>query len=312
MATQTAQHEILKNTTRIEGSILQAVASTSDLLQYDIKSLTEQLNNINLDSVQQIVSRFTESHHGLLEGLTKQVDSILDLHDNCRALCDESQTAAARQSLLDSLHFPQIRERRDQIPEAHNETYRWILKSKQEGTQQWDDFISWLGVIPSEGRIYWIHGKIGAGKSTLLRFLDDNLSRTDHMFPWALEAAVVRASYFFWNAGNKLQKSTTGLLRTLLAQLLEQTPDLIPRVGQLNKWQTARFAGNHVIEWTNSDLQDCLREYILHATKSRKVFLLVDRLDEIEGTDEVHENLINLLVNLAANKNVKICLSSRP
>lgn len=180
------------------------MASTSDLLQDDIKSLTEQLNNINLDSVQQIVSRFTASHRDLLEGLTKRLDSIFDLHNGFRALCDESRTAAARQNLLDSLHFPQIRERRDHIFEAHNETYRWILESKRGGTQQWDDFISWLGVIPSEGRIYWINGKIGAGKSTLLRFLDDNLSRTNHMLPWAQEAAVVRASYFFWNAGNKL------------------------------------------------------------------------------------------------------------
>lgn len=61
---------------------------------------------------------------------------------------------------------------------------------------------------------------------------------------------------------------------------------------QLKKWQTARLAGNHVIEWTDPDLQDCLREYILYATKSKKVFLLVDGLDEIEGTDEVREDSI--------------------
>jgi len=81
---------------------------------------------------------------------------------------------------------------------------------------------------------------------------------------------------------------------------------------QLRKWQTARLAGNHVIDWTDSELRDCLREYILYAAKSRKVFLLVDGLDEFEGTDEGREDLIDLLVASAAYENVKICLSSRP
>ena len=306
------QNEILKTTTRVEGSILQAVASTSDSLQDDIKSLAEQLNNVSLESVQQIVAHFTASHRDLLEHLSNQLVSIFALHTDFRALSDESQMAAARQKIFDSLHFPQIRDRRDHILKAHNETYQWILKPKQEGIQPWDDFISWLRASSRESRIYWVHGKIGAGKTTLLHFLDDSLSLYEHMLPWAKEAAVARASCFFWNAGNKLQKSTTGLLRTLLSQLFEQTPDLIPQVVQLRKWQKARLTGNHVIEWTDSELRDCLREYILCAAKSRKVFLLVDGLDEFEGTDEAREEMIDLLVASAANENVKICLSSRP
>lgn len=306
------QHEILKNTTRVEGNILQAVASTSDSLQDDIKSLAEQLDNVSLESVQRTVAQFTASHRDLLEHLSNRLDSIFALHTDFRALSDESQMAAACQSILDSLYFPQIRERRDHIVKAHRETYRWILEPKQSETQRWDDFISWLRASSNENRIYWIHGKIGAGKTTLLRFLDGNLSLSQHMLPWAKETSVVRASCFFWNAGNKLQKSTTGLLRTLLTQLFEHTPDLIPRVVQLRKWQTARLAGNHVIDWTDTELQDCLREYILYATKSRKVFLLVDGLDEFEGSDEAREDLINLLVASAAYENVKICLSSRP
>ena len=151
MVTQASQSEILNNTTRIEESILQAVASTSDLLQYDIKSLTEQLNNVSLDSAQQVVSRFTASHRDLLEILTKRLDSILDLHTDFRTLCDETQTVGARQRILDSLYFPQISERRDHIYEAHNETYRWILEPKEGGTQKWDNFISWLEATPGEG-----------------------------------------------------------------------------------------------------------------------------------------------------------------
>ena len=302
----------MKNCTRVEASILDAVASTSGLLQDDIKSLVEQLDKVSLDSVHKTVAQFTASHHDLLEHLSNRLDSVFALHTDFRALSDENQIAAARQSILDSLHFPQIHERKDHILEAHSETYQWILEPKQGELQRWDDFILWLRSSSVESRIYWVHGKIGAGKTTLLRFIDDNLSLSKHMLPWAKDAAVVRASCFLWNAGNQLQKSTTGLLRTLVTQLFEQTPDLIPRAVHLKKWQKARLAGNHVIDWTESELENCFREYILYATKSRKVFVLVDGLDEFEGTDEMRENLIDLLIASATNENVKICLSSRP
>ena len=196
-ATQMAQNEILKNTTRVEGIILQAVASTSDSLQDGIKALVEQLNNVSLDAVQHTVVQFTASHRDLLKQLSNRVDSIFALHTNFRALSDESQTAAARQNILSSLHSPQIHERRDHFFKAHNETYQWILEPEQRGTQRWDDFLSWLRASSSEGRIYWVHGKIGAGKTTLLRFLYDSLSSTKHMLPWAQKAAVLQASCFF-------------------------------------------------------------------------------------------------------------------
>ena len=311
-ATQAPHNEILKNVTRIEGTILQAVASTSESLQDDIKSLVVQLDNISLDSVQQTVAQFAASHRDLLEHLSNRLDAVFTMHMDFKVLSDMNQIAAARQSVLDSLHFPQIRERKDHILKAHNETYQWILEPKQGGIQRWDDFISWIRASSTESRIYWVHGKIGSGKTTLLRFLDDNLSLLKHTSPWTKDATVVQASCFIWNAGNKLQKSATGFFRTLLAQLFEQTPELIPQVVGLKRWQTAHLVGNHAIDWTDSELQECLREYILCATRSRKVFLLVDGLDELEGTDEAHEDLIDLLVALAINENVKICLSSRP
>ena len=311
-ATQTTQDELLKKTTRVEGSILQAVVSTSDSLRDDIKALEEQLSNVSLDSTQQIVAQFTASHHDLFKHLSNRLDMILAMHTDFRAFSDDNQAAEARQSILDSLHFPQIRERRDQITKAYSETYRWILEEHQGESQRWDDFLSWLKTSSSEHRIYWVHGKIGAGKTTMLRFLDENLSTAKHMLPWAEKTSVVRASCFFWNAGNNLQKSTAGLLRTLLTQLFEQTPDLISRVIQPNKWQAARLPGTHVIDWTESELQDCLREHILHLVKSKRVFLLLDGLDEFDGTDEAREDLVDFLVALSHHENVKICLSSRP
>jgi hypothetical protein len=145
-----------------------------------------------------------------------------------------------------------------------------------------------------------------------MRYLDENINVHGHMLPWAEHCTVVRAQCFFWNPGQPLQKSLTGLLRSLLIQLLEQAPNLIPQVVHLRKWKAARASGNHVIDWTDSELQDTLREYILCAGSSTRVFLLIDGLDEFEGTDEKREELIDLFKDLESLENVKICLSSRP
>ena len=286
--------------------------STSDSLQDDIKALEKQLSSVSLDSTQQLVAQFTASHHDLFRHLSHRLDMILAMHTDFRSFSDEDQTAEARQSILDSLHFPQIGDRRDQITKAYSKTYRWILEERHEESQRWDDFLLWLKSSSCRHRIYWVHGKIGAGKTTLLRFLDQNLSTAKHLLPWAERTSVVRASCFFWNAGNNLQKSTAGLLRTLLIQLFEQTPDLISRVVQPKKWQAARLPGTHVIDWTDSELHDCLREHILYVAKSKRIFLLIDGLDEFDGTDEAREDLVEMLVTLSTHENVKICVSSRP
>jgi hypothetical protein len=55
-----------------------------------------------------------------------------------------------------------------------------------------------------------------------------------------------------------------------------------------------------------------LWEYVLYTTRSRKLFLLIDGLDEFEGTDDARQNLIDLLAASAAHENVKIRISSRP
>ena len=145
-----------------------------------------------------------------------------------------------------------------------------------------------------------------------MRFLDENIRVREHMLPWAENGTVVRAQCFFWNPGHALQKSLSGLLRSLLMQLFEQTPNLVPQVIHLRKWRAARSSSSHMIEWSDAELRSTLHEYILNARKSTKVFLLIDGLDEFEGTDEMRDELIDLFTNLAMLDHVKICLSSRP
>ena len=273
--------------------------------------LAGQLGTVALDSAQQAVTQFTASHRDLLERMSKQLDSIFTAQVGSIDLTDETQLTAARLRLFDSLYFSQIYERREHIVEADHETYKWILEPNSRGEQRWDDFVSWLKASPSSRRVYWVSGKIGAGKSTLLHYIDGNLDLFQHSLPWTEKAAVVRASYFFWNAGIKLQKSMIGLLRTLLIQLLVQTPSLVATVLSPKKWRSALNDGKHLIEWTEIELKNCLWKYLIHIEEGKKKILLIDGLDEIDGNDEARENLLDFLTTLAAYENVKVCVSSR-
>jgi hypothetical protein len=81
--------------------------------------------------------------------------------------------------------------------------------------------------------IYWITGKPGAGRSTLITFFlrDQRLGRL--LEQWAGDLGLPLGSYYSWNAGNSLQKSHEGLLRTLLYQCLSQkNPDLLVSARQ--------------------------------------------------------------------------------
>jgi len=245
-------------------------------------------------------------------------DAVGELHryripfNDIGAVVHEHKVVDAEQRILDSLRFPQIEERKHQIHEVHKGTCQWILQSVPNQSQQWDSLMAWLSSSKESRRIYWIYGKPGSGKSTVMRFLDQNIVIPDHMLPWTENRTVLTAQYFFWNPGHKLQKSVAGLLRTLLVQLLEKSPHLIPQVVPQRKWTAARTSGNHPIEWTNSDLQHVLHGFISSVRIYAKVFLLLDGLDELDGSDDAREELMSLLINTASLENVKICLSSRP
>lgn len=148
----------------------------------------------------------------------------------------------------------------------------------------------------------------GCGKTTLMRFLDETINML-HLSPWVETKPLIKARCFFWNPGNQLQKSLAGLLRSLLFQLLEQTPGAIPRVVPVYRWRRARSAHSITAEWATSELLSTIREFV--SLQYVNVFVLIDGLDEFDGTDEQREELIDLLNDLAAFENVKLCVSSR-
>ena len=112
-----------------------------------------------------------------------------------------------------------------------------------------------------------------------------------------------------------MQKSCTGLLRSLVYQILEAFPHLIPMLAESGKTKapsgqivSANYGLKTISAWTEGRLHMTLRRINCELTSSC-ICYFVDGLDEFTGS---YSALTELIGDLIQNLNVKVCVSSRP
>lgn len=156
---------------------------------------------------------------------------------------------------------------------------------------------------------FWITGKAGSGKSCLMKHLSHHGLVKDALQAWAGNQDLVQASFFFWIAGSEFQKSQMGLLRSLLHEMIRQSPDLIALAfpDLVRKDPYAVLLENE--PWSIQRLYEVFDRISTMSLPEKKFFLLIDGLDEYEG-DPVE--LIKLIHRLSSQPNIKMCISSRP
>ncbi|KAF2125011.1 hypothetical protein P153DRAFT_250666, partial [Dothidotthia symphoricarpi CBS 119687] len=211
--------------------------------------------------------------------------------------------------LVQSLRFQEIDQRYEKIARAHQETFEWIFRPPSRFAR-WTDFPNWIKT--EDHPLYWVTGKAGAGKSTLMRYISDHPQTRQALQSWAADSPLLTASFFFWNSGSEMQMSYEGLVRTLLYQILEQAPDLSPVVFP-HRVETGILFGEHIFQqngmsWTWEELLKACRIMMKEATKSSKIMLFLDGMDEFKGKPS---DLIDFVTDLIT-PGVKICASSRP
>ena len=162
--------------------------------------------------------------------ITTQIDRIERLHIDDRLY----------EEVTRSLFYPDIFSRQEQVGNEFDgieDSYGWIFDEPQtprtgrfdRGSSQklvppWDDFARWL---KSEHGVYWINGKAGSGKSTLMNYICNHNRRLELLGEWCPNRRLLTPTFFFWNAGTKLNKSIDGLLRSLVYQILTECHELI-------------------------------------------------------------------------------------
>ncbi|KAG8158356.1 hypothetical protein KVR01_012117 [Diaporthe batatas] len=262
---------------------------------------TGLLSRICTQSEAHKIEMSTEFSHlsGALQGFVKGIsDGQNDLQRLVQTSAKETQTKmtqhmdklnlssddkARRDKILSSLKAPKLNSRRTRIDEPHESTFAWIFQSEWTGytTNTWtgrkqytqpNTFPQWCQDVTA--KIFWMNGKAGSGKSTLMKHLVDSEDT------------------------QRLLNSTSP--NTLI---LSNQPHFIPTMSTANLMQK-----DEPDDWSPQELQNTILETV--KTLGRPVCIFLDGLDEIG--DDGPDKLLALIEVLLADKNIRLCVSSRP
>ncbi|KAF3013737.1 hypothetical protein E8E14_007220 [Neopestalotiopsis sp. 37M] len=264
-------------------------------------------------------------HRLVLQQRDEGVDDDNNLGPNYSKIeMEQSRKEKIEARIISSLRYSQIALREAAVADAYRETFQWMFEDSppdRRGTR----FREWL---ESSDRLYWITGKAGSGKSTLMKFISNfdgasegSLKCEEHLQKWAGgRDHLVVASFYFWASGSSIEASQRGLFQSLLCQILEGYPDLLPEVIPKTWEAWYSFGLENKIESEKileQILLDTIRELV--EQRHKKVCLFIDGLDEYRGDQAIadddcddHEMLIKVLRSFLNLPNVKMCVSSRP
>ncbi|KAJ8108286.1 hypothetical protein ONZ43_g6473 [Nemania bipapillata] len=205
-------------------------------------------------------------------------------------------TREEKEKLLASLGFEQIDGRLATIKKAHTRTCEWLEKRPE--------YLDWLDPtkITEHHGILWIKGNPGTGKSTLMKFAFDQARKT------MMDKVIL--SFFFNARGGELERSTAGMYRSLLLQLMKHIPELETIFDSLRVTALLKRAQIH---WSIELLQDLLEQAIQKLGQTQ-VVCFIDALDECDE-DQIRDMLSFFehsgALAIASNIRFQVCFSSR-
>jgi hypothetical protein len=215
-----------------------------------------------------------------------------------------SVTDTRAEKILHWLNFRQRTWRFEEIEEAHQTTFDWIFRKPHANTP-WHDFSTHLSAAQPT-LPYFINGKAGSGKSTLMKYIVSHPQTKAELWKWAGQHKLLSPQFFFWNVGTQLQKSHTGMLRSLLHSVLAQYNDLIPAVFPTLYADRISITDHDPLSYI--ELKDAFERLKDRSASFLRMCIFIDGVDEFEGD---HWDMSTFLCSIASSA-IKVVVSSRP
>ncbi|XXG95479.1 multidrug-resistance type transporter aminotriazole resistance [Hypoxylon texense] len=269
--------------------------------------LEEGYTNLH-ESIKRFIDRWSEGCRALSELVSNEAqttrahvtteaeltrDRITLIDTRLVSESSQRQLEETRGRLLSTLYFPEMNQRENNIGEASDDI---VHETFGESV-----ILDWL---QSDGRVFWINGKVGSGKSTLVKRLINHHRTTEYLQIWNPSVKIFR--FFFYEIGTSiLQRTLLGCLRTLLHQLLDKIPNTLEYLLQVRPGIKEKISEH---DWSSKELSDILFECLRHPTPAACLF--IDGLDEIQTNER--NDIAQFVESLAGLPNVKVCASCRP
>lgn len=198
--------------------------------------------------------------------------------------------------ITSSLAYDEMHYREDRIHVAYEDTFDWSCNPSSTHFPTW---------ASQENGVFWLTGKAGSGKSTCMKHLSSDKQVRGALEDWAGGKELVVATHYFWIGGTPIQKSITGLLRSLLIQIFVECPELAPLAAPQRCYTRARDR----LPWSEDELYKALHAIAQQPSLQTCFCFFIDGLDEYDGD---HFELSNILSSLTRSTHIKMCVSSRP
>lgn len=261
-----------------------------------LSELTGQLSTaVLLDLRSTQMSGLDDIYNRVGEAEARNASLIVESRDAILKASEYPNSEA--NSIFDSLWFPEMRLRRNDISKAYEDTFSWLFTNRSP-------FRSWL---MDSSDVFWVTGKAGSGKSTSMKYLANHRLTRDLLSTWAGMSKIVIAQNYMWNPGLAMQRNEEGMLQEILFQILSSDRNLIDLISKKRHCdlQTLHFRDS----WSKPELMQALKCIFEHTGTYTRYCLFVDGLDECEGE---HNRLVATIMTLSKYANVKVCISSRP
>ncbi|KAI1760241.1 hypothetical protein GGR53DRAFT_526336 [Hypoxylon sp. FL1150] len=232
------------------------------------------------------------------DSLLRKDNTSNDTHNigNTALTHQPTLTMEQRENILQKLDFDGVDARYVSLKAAQTKTCQWLPKSRVYET--WQDPTK----LAEHHGFLWIKGKPGAGKSIMMKYaLLQRAKKTQ------TKSLVI--SFFFNARGDKLEKSTEGMYRSLLIQLLQNisgahlnSEALVPLLSMPDD-----------NSWPIEALKEAFQSVITQ-TSPLDLCCYIDALDECPE-DEVRE-MIYFFEDIGeqaveSNFTFRVCFSSR-
>lgn len=272
----------------------QAIMDAQNRQMIQIQDLQQRfldIQNVNAKSSSHAIERV----HAETISISGQ---ITDMRATESRLLSYLQTEDGRRRLdliLSGLKYQHMKDRRTTIPSAAQSTFEWVLE---------DDSVLAQWLKATNVNRFWIQGKAGSGKSTLMKYVRDHPNTSWFLREWAGSRELIVGDHFFWIAGRSEQKLDQALYQSMLYDVIASKP-AVAVILCSERWNGPEAEAAK--PWAKKELLQSLGW--LKDLSDTNVAFFIDGLDEYTGN---MGEIADIILNLSAQQNVKICFSSRP